>query len=111
MAEVCRISRRRRSPRSRARRALPRDRVDVGRAVRGHVVDGLGEQPDRGRGLGLRDDERRRHPDAVVAGLEDEQAGVEGPHLDGVGRLAGVELDADHQALAADVLDERRVRA
>ena len=35
---------------------------------------------------------------------------VERPHLDRVGGLAGVELDADHQALAAHVLDEVRVR-
>ena len=33
---------------------------------------------------------------------------VERLHLDGLGGLAGVELDADHEALAADVADERR---
>ena len=81
---------------------------EVRAAVRGDVVHGLGEQPDRGRGLGLGHDERRRHPDAVVAGLEDEQPAVERLHLDRLGRLAGVELDPDHQALAADVADEPR---
>ena len=90
------------------RRARPLTSSTSSARWRGDVGDRLGEDPDRGRGLGLGHDQRRRHPHAVVAGLEDQQAPPEGLHLDRLGGLAGVELDADHQALAADVVDEAR---
>ena len=41
-----------------------------------------------------------------LAALEDEQAALEAGPLDLLGVLGGVELDAEHQALAADVADE-----
>ena len=68
--------------------------------------DGLGEDPQRGRHLGLADGQGRRHPDARLAALEHEQAALEARPLDRLGVLGGVELDAEHQAQAADVGDE-----
>ena len=56
--------------------------------------------------LRLADRQRRRHPDARDAALQDQQAALEARPLDLLGVLGGVELDAQHQALAADVADE-----
>ena len=53
----------------------------------------------------------RRHPDARLAALEDEQAALEAGPLDLLGVLGRVELDAEHQALAADVADEPAIPA
>ena len=74
-----------------------------------HLVDGLAEDPDCGVDIALVDDERRREPDDVVARLQDEQAALEARPLDGLGRVARVELDADHQALAAHVAHQVRL--
>ena len=56
-----------------------------------------------------RDGQRRAHPDGRLAALEDEQAALEGGHWTASARVARVELDADHQALAADVADDAGV--
>src|SRR6516225_7218144 len=70
----------------------------------GHVEvgdrrDGLGEQPQSGRHLGLGDRERRGHANARPTALEDQEAILECLPLDRLGMLGRVELDADHQAL------------
>src|SRR5437867_2970908 len=44
----------------------------------GYLVDGLGEQPQRNIHFVRADGERRRHPDRRPAGLQDEQAALEG---------------------------------
>ena len=72
-------------------------------AVAGDDRDRLAEDPQRRGHLGLADGQRRRHPDARHAALEHEQAALEAGPLDLLGVLGRVELDADHQALAADV--------
>ena len=53
----------------------------------GDVGDGLAEDPQRGRHLRLADRQGRRHPDARLAALEDEQAPLEGGPLDLLGVL------------------------
>ncbi len=76
----------------------------------GHLGDGLAEDPQGGGHLGLADGQGGRHPDARPAALEDEQAPPEGRLLDRFGLLGRVELDAQHQALAAHVADQPGLR-
>ena len=71
-----------------------------------HVRDGLAKDAHAGVDLVSGDDERRAQADDVVAGLEHEQAAREARPLDGLRGVARVELDADHQALAAHVAHE-----
>ena len=75
-------------------------------ASAGDGCDGLAEDAQRGRHLGLAHDQGRRHPDARPAALEDEQSALEAAHWTSSACSARVELDADHQALAAHVADE-----
>ncbi|HSH21588.1 MAG TPA: hypothetical protein VK992_03090, partial [Candidatus Caenarcaniphilales bacterium] len=70
----------------------------------------LGEEPHSCRDLIRADGQGRREPDAVVACLEHQQAALERLPLNGLGRVARVELHADHETLAANVANERRVR-
>src|SRR4051812_8092649 len=64
-------------PADRARRlGRVEDRL-VG-TLAGNLCDGLAEDPQRRRHLGLADDQRRRHPDRRPAALEHEQAALEG---------------------------------
>ena len=74
--------------------------------VPGDRTDRLGEDPQGGGHLGLADGERRRHPDARLAALENEQSALEAGPLDLLRVLGRVELDAQHQAFAAHVADE-----
>ena len=64
----------------------------------------------RTRGVHLvgRHREGRRHADAGLAALEDEEPALEAGPLDLLGVLGRVELDAEHQAQTSDVADERR---
>ena len=74
--------------------------------VAGDRGDRLAEDPQGGRHLGLADGQGRAHPDRCLAAFEDQQAALEAGPLDLLGVLAGIELDADHQALATNVADE-----
>src|SRR3954469_12663730 len=67
--------------------------------------DRLAEQPHGLVDLSLVDDEWRRHAHDILACLEHQQTACERCPLDGLGCLARVELHADHQSLAAHVLD------
>ena len=71
--------------------------------------DGLAEDPQGGRHLGGADGQGGRHPDGLPAALQDEQPAHEAGPLDLLGVLGRVELDPDHQPLAADVDDQPRV--
>src|SRR4051794_6696591 len=71
-----------------------------------HYGDRFTEDPQRCHHLILRDGQGRRHPDAGLAAFEDEQAAFEAGPLDLLGVHRRIELDAEHQALAADVEDE-----
>src|SRR4029077_14334240 len=79
-----------------------------------NLADGFVEDFEGRVGLGFRQDQGRREADRVAAGPEDQQALVEALLDDRVARVDGAllrlpvldELDANHQALAADVADD-----
>src|SRR5262245_248624 len=74
----------------------------------------LVEDPDGGRSLSLRQYQWRRDADRVLAGAEDEEPAFEARVNDLVafggrallGNAIAHELDADHEAAAADVADD-----
>src|SRR4051812_21391234 len=80
----------------------------------GDLADRLIERVDRAVGLLLREDQRRAQADRVAAGAERQDALGEHAIDDEIALLAGAhlglaipdQLDADHQALAADVADQ-----
>src|SRR4051812_34800571 len=71
--------------------------------IRRDGLDRLTEDPHRRLDLVGRDDERWAQPHGLLAALEHEKAALEARKLDLFGGLRARELDADHQALAADV--------
>ncbi len=70
-------------------------------------AEGVGEDVERRVGLGAGDDERRRHADRPLAARQHEQAALEARPLEGLGGVVVGEVDADHQAAAAHLLDQR----
>src|SRR5262245_52537108 len=90
-------------------RAGARCRLEDLAMLAGDDRHGLREDPQAGRHLGFVDGQRRRHPNAGLAALEDQETLLERLPLDLLGMLGGVELDADHQALAPDLPDQPRV--
>ena len=56
------------------------------------------------------DDERRRQADAALAARQHQQAAAEARLLERLGGVVVGEVEADHQAAAADLLDERPLR-
>ena len=69
--------------------------------------EGVGEDRQGDVGLLDRDDERRGHADRPHAARQHEQAALEARPLEGVGRVVVGQVDADHQAAAADLADQR----
>src|SRR5688500_20016523 len=70
--------------------------------VRSNRRDRLAEDPNRGVHVRRRGDERRAEPNDLDPALQHEEAPFEAGPLHGFRELRGSELDADHQALAAD---------
>ena len=83
-----------------------------GRQRRRHAGDrqrrhGVGEDRQRGVGLLGGHDERRGHADRAPTARQHEQAALEARPLQRLGRVVVGEVDADHQAAAAHVLEQR----